>query len=152
MTKVLVVDDSPDVLLLCKVHLEYEGYAVVTAEDGHEALAAIAREHPDLVILDIMMPGMDGWEVLATIRETWDIPVVMLTARGEGLDEIRGWREGAAGYVTKPFNPAALSVTVRKALRRSPGEADLVRSEMLGKLEFDRRLTKGATPEVREEA
>ena len=151
MPKILVVDDSPDVLLLCRVHLEYEGYAVETAEDGQQALERIAIECPDLVILDIMMPGMDGWDVLAAIRdnpEVAHVPVVMLTARGEGLDEIRGWREGAAGYITKPFNPAALSSTVSRALYRSPKEADLVRAEMLGKLEFDLRLTDEAAQQA----
>lgn len=144
VAKILVVDDSPDVLLLCRVHLEYEGYTVETAEDGMQALERIALHPPDLVILDIMMPQMDGWDVLAAIREnevTARIPVIMLTARGEGLDEIRGWREGASGYVTKPFNPKALSQTVSNALRRSPSETDLIRTEMLDKLEFDRRLS-----------
>lgn len=144
MARILVVDDSPDVLLLCRVHLEYEGHAVETAADGYEALDALATGRPDLVVLDIMMPGMDGWDVLSAMRAdpaTANIPVVMLTARGEGLDEIRGWREGASGYVTKPFNPAALSFTVSQALQRSPTEAALVRNEMLERLSFDQRVT-----------
>ena len=144
MAKILVVDDSPDVLLLCKVHMQYDGHDVTIASDGFEALDKIRVELPDLVLLDIMMPGMDGWEVLASIKSdpaTSSIPVVMLTARGDGLDEIRGWREGASAYVTKPFNPVALSLTIQRALRRTPAEDDLLRHESIDLLEIDQKLS-----------
>lgn len=145
--KILVVDDSPDVLLLCRVHLEYEGYEVLTADDGIRALKKVEEEHPDLILLDVMMPVVDGWEVLSTVKknpETRAIQVVMLTARGAGMDEMRGWREGASGYVTKPFNPATLSSVVREALVQTPVEADQRRREMLQMLQVDQRLTDDA--------
>lgn len=136
--KILVVDDEPDVLLLCKVNLEFEGYNVKEAHDGEEALSVIASENPDLVLLDVMMPGMDGWQVLSSIKAdstTSHIPVVMLTAKVQERDQIRGWNGGVSDYVTKPFNPIALSQTVRRALEpESPEVAERRRNQMLEKL------------------
>ena len=110
--RVLVVDDEPDVLLLCRVNLEFEGYEVVEASDGVEALERVREHRPNLVLLDVMMPRKDGWQVLAELKEDEDlraIPVVMLTAKVQEQDRIRGWSTGAAEYITKPFSPLSLS-------------------------------------------
>jgi DNA-binding response OmpR family regulator len=117
--KILVVDDESDVLMLCRVNLEYEGYDVVEAHNGQEALERVAQESPDLILLDVMMAGMDGWQVLKTLKnnpETSNIPVVMLTAKVTERDQITGLTGGASDYITKPFNPVALSKSVREAL------------------------------------
>lgn len=135
MSKVLVVDDEPDVLLLCRVNLEFEGYTVIDAQDGEQALEKVRLEKPDIILLDVMMPGMDGWEVLASLKEdptTREIPVVMLTAKVRELDQIHGLTQGAIDYVNKPFNPIALSRTIREALQAR--NSDERRQRMLDKL------------------
>lgn len=135
MSKVLVVDDEPDVLLLCRVNLEFEGYTVIDAQDGEQALEKVRLEKPDIILLDVMMPGMDGWEVLASLKEdptTSEIPVVMLTAKVRELDQIHGLTQGAIDYVNKPFNPIALSRTIREALQARNSEER--RQRMLDKL------------------
>lgn len=140
--KILVVDDEADVRLLCKVNLEFEGYEVIDAADGDEALQMIDAEQPDLMLLDVMMPGLDGWEVLARIRsnrETSDLPVVMLTALTRAPDQLKGWSLGISEYVTKPFNPIALSRTVKNAIRHT-GDREHRRRQMLEKLSFSRAL------------
>lgn len=140
--KILVVDDEADVRLLCKVNLEFEGYEVVDAADGAKALQKIRSERPDLILLDVMMPGLDGWEVLARIRsdrETSELPVVMLTALTRAPDQLKGWSLGISEYVTKPFNPIALSRTVRSVIGHT-GDRDKKRSQMLQKLSFARAL------------
>lgn len=138
MAKVLVVDDEPDVLLLCRVNLEYEGYDVIDAGSGEEALDSLDDAAVDLVLLDVMMPGMDGWEVLKAIKSrpaTAAIPVIMLTAKAQDRDQIRGWSDGATEYVTKPFNPIALSQTVKRALEPvSEAQREQKRKDMLRKL------------------
>jgi DNA-binding response OmpR family regulator len=135
---ILIVDDEPDVLMLCRVNLEFEGYNVVEAHGGEEAVEIVRRGDIDLVLLDVMMPGMDGWEVLSSIRrnpQTAEIPVIMLTAKAEERDQIRGWSDGANDYVTKPFNPIALSETVRRALQPlTEEERERRRHDMLKKL------------------
>ena len=142
--KILVVDDEPDVLLLCRVNLEFEGYDVIEAHDGEEALQEISLHEPDLVLLDVMMPGMDGWQVLKTIKSdpvTSDLPVVMLTAKVQERDQIRGLTEGATDYITKPFNPIALSRTVKDALEpRNTGEPERRRQQMIEKLRLIQNL------------
>jgi DNA-binding response OmpR family regulator len=136
--KILVVDDEPDVVLLCHVNLEFEGYDVIDAASGEEALLRIRKDRPDLVLLDVMMPGMDGWQVLDEIKgdpDTTQIPVMMLTAKAQERDQIRGWSGGVVDYVTKPFNPIALSQSVRKALEPHPAEEHASRRRrMLDKL------------------
>jgi PAS domain S-box-containing protein len=122
--RILLVDDKPDILLLGRLNLEAEGYEVVEASDGQSALAAVARELPDLVILDVMMPGLDGWQVLSIIRDdpqTADLPVIMVTAKAQERDQIHGWQLGATDYLTKPFTPGALVSSVGKALVAQPG-------------------------------
>ena len=103
MTRVLVVDDDGDIRGLVRELLERAGHDVVEAGDGNEGLKRFFAEHPDLVILDVQMPGLDGWETLKRIRELSDVPVMMLTARAEELDKVRGLRSGADDYITKPF-------------------------------------------------
>lgn len=135
---ILLVDDEPDVLLLCRVNLEFEGHHVIDASNGDEALDKIKAKGPDLVLLDVMMPGKDGWQVLAEMKsnpETAGIPVVMLTAKAQERDQIRGWSLGVVDYVTKPFNPIALSQTVKKALEPAASkERELKRRQMIDKL------------------
>lgn len=136
--KILVVDDEPDVLLLCRVNLEFEGYEVAEAQDGESALEAVASEQPDLILLDVMMPGMDGWQVLAALKAdpvSASLPVVMLTAKVQERDQIRGWTGGVSDYVTKPFNPIALSQAIKRALAPGGGEeSERRRRQMLEKL------------------
>ena len=141
---ILVVDDEPDVILLCRVNLEFEGYNVQEAHDGAEALQMMSQDPPDLILLDVMMPSMDGWQVLASMNsspETSGIPVVMLTAKAQDRDQIRGLSGGAIDYVTKPFNPVALLRTVKDALEiRTPADLQRKRRQMLDKLELMQNL------------
>jgi two-component system alkaline phosphatase synthesis response regulator PhoP/two-component system response regulator VicR len=109
--KILAVDDEKHIVRLVQVNLERQGYEVVTANDGKEALEKVESEHPDLVVLDVMMPYMDGFEVLQNLRrnpETANIPVIMLTAKAQDADVFRGWQSGVDCYLTKPFNPMEL--------------------------------------------
>ncbi len=141
--RVLVIDDEPDVLLLCRVNLEFEGYEVVGATDGVEGLEAARRVMPDIVLCDVMMPRMDGWQVLAAIKEdprTADIPVIMLTARALEADQIRGWSGGAADYITKPFSPLQLSAVVADVIGNDPLEEERRRRDILGKLQMLRSI------------
>src|SRR5260221_2935584 len=101
--RILVVDDQSDIRMMCRVNLALEGYDVVEAPDGESGLLAVRAAMPDIVLLDVMMPGIDGWEVLETLKadaKTRDVPIVMLTARVQREDEIRGWTSGAADYVS----------------------------------------------------
>ncbi len=136
---VLVVDDEPDVLLLCRVNLEFEGYEVIEAADGEAALDKVRAHRPDVVLLDVMMPKIDGWQVLATIKDDADIadiPVVMLTAKVQDQDQIRGWSQGAADYITKPFSPLALSQVLQDVLATDPAEEERRRRMILEKLQL----------------
>jgi DNA-binding response OmpR family regulator len=116
--RVLVVDDEPDLRRLVRRLLEREGAEVDEAADGTASLHALYDRRPDMVILDVLMPGMDGWETLARIRDSSDVPVLMLTARGQELDRVRGLREGADDYVAKPFGSLELLARVEALLRR----------------------------------
>ena len=135
---ILVVDDEEDILLLCRVNLEFEGYHVVTASSGVEGLDQARAVHPSLVLLDVMMPTMDGWHVLEALKSdpgTADVPVVMLTARVQGEDQMRGWSGGAADYIMKPFSPVALLETIRSVLHPAdPEEAERRRTRSIEKL------------------
>jgi DNA-binding response OmpR family regulator len=115
---ILVADDDPDILMLVATMLEREGHVVVRAEDGQAAVKCLFERRPDLVILDIDMPRLDGWQVLERIREVSSVPVIMLTAQGGELDKVRGLRGGADDYVTKPFGRQELAARVDAALRR----------------------------------
>ena len=116
---VLVVDDDPKLVRIVEINLTQEGYRVRTAGDGEAALAAVAEERPDLVVLDVMMPGIDGFEVLKRLKAdaaSADIPVVMLTARAQDEDVFEGYGMGAQWYLTKPFEPEELRRVVRHLL------------------------------------
>jgi DNA-binding response OmpR family regulator len=115
----LIVDDEPYLVDLVRLNLETEGYRVVTASNGLEALERLKEDLPDVVILDVMMPEMDGFETLARIREVSSVPVIMLTVRSEESDRIRGLEIGADDYLTKPFSPRELTTRVKALLRRS---------------------------------
>ena len=139
--RVLVVDDEPDVLLLCRVNLEFEGYEVMEASDGVEAMSRVRERRPDVVLLDVMMPRMDGWQVLSELKsddELKDIPVVMLTAKVQDQDQIRGWSSGASEYITKPFSPLSLSQVLEDVLADGPDEEERRRSMVLDKLRLMR--------------
>jgi two-component system, OmpR family, phosphate regulon response regulator PhoB len=120
--KILVVEDERDIAALIAYHLTKDGYRVRTAEGGNEALAAVAAERPDLVLLDVMLPGFSGYEVLAELRrrpDSVDVPVIVLTARREEADRIKGLELGADDYLTKPFSPRELVLRVGAVLRRA---------------------------------
>jgi two-component system alkaline phosphatase synthesis response regulator PhoP len=119
MKTILVVDDERNIVDLVRLYLEKDGFAVVAAADGEEALVLHQRHEPDRVILDLMLPRIDGLEVCREIRRRGDTPVLMLTARGEDVDAIVGLELGADDYVVKPFNPRALVARVRAILRRT---------------------------------
>jgi DNA-binding response OmpR family regulator len=120
-TKVLVVDDEPKIVRLVRAYLEQAGYAVVEAGDGQTALIQARREKPDLVVLDLNLPGIDGLEVARTLRREGNVPIIMATARVEDTDRIVGLELGADDYVSKPFNPRELVARVRAVLRRTAG-------------------------------
>lgn len=115
--KILAVDDEKHIVRLVEVNLARAGYEVVTANDGKEALEKVHSENPDLVVLDVMMPYMDGFEVLQNLRRnpaTRDIPVIMLTAKAQDADVFKGWQSGVDCYLTKPFNPMELLSFVKR--------------------------------------
>src|ERR671910_694115 len=121
--RILVVDDDPDIRGLLRVLLDRRGFAVTEARDGQEALRAFYAERPDLVVLDVAMPVLDGWKTLERIRELSDVPVVMLTAKADELEKTRGLRAGADDYVTKPFGRQELLARVEGLLRRAGARA-----------------------------
>jgi two-component system response regulator ResD len=149
MTQVLVVDDEPTIRDVVVRYLERDGFATLEAADGDRARELVERESPDLVVLDLMLPGTDGLELCRWIRSRSSLPVIMLTARGEESDRIVGLELGADDYVTKPFSPRELAARVRTVLRRA--ELDLVTDE---RLTFDglvidsssREVTRGGEP------
>ena len=138
MTRVLVIDDEAPIRLLCRVNLEAEGMTVLEAADGPSGLAKAQEELPDLVLLDVMMPGLDGWGVAESLlegEETRQIPIIFLTARAEFRDRARGLDIGGVDYITKPFNPVELAPLVRGLLERlERGERDELRKEKLTEL------------------
>jgi len=122
--RVLVVDDDRKTVEFVKLYLKRDGYRVLTAYDGVEALRLARENRPDLIVLDLMLPGLDGIEVCRVLREESDVPVIMLTARTADEDKLTGLGVGADDYVTKPFSPRELAARVRAVLRRLPGERD----------------------------
>ena len=140
--RVLVVDDEPDILSILVYQLSREGFRVSTAVNGQSAITTAVEECPDIVILDLMLPGIDGYEVLARLRQnerTASIPVILLTARREEEERIRGFEIGADDYVTKPFIPRELILRVKALLRRSAAEpVAQTRRLTLGPVERDR--------------
>ena len=138
MTKVLVIDDEAPIRLLCRVNLEAEGMDVIEAPDGPSGVDKAREERPDVILLDVMMPGLDGWRVAEQLFEddrTISIPIIFLTARAEFRDRARGLDIGGVDYVTKPFNPLELAPLVQSLLDRlDRGERDELRAEKLSEL------------------
>lgn len=125
---ILVVDDEANIRDLARMYLEKEGFQVTTAVSGQQALDQIRRQRPALMVLDLMLPGIDGWEVCRRVRAGSDLPIIMLTARDDDVDKIVGLELGADDYLTKPFNPRELVARVRAILRRTGRDARQVRS------------------------
>jgi two-component system response regulator ResD len=122
--KVLVVDDEDSVRELIELYLKKEGFEVIHAREGREALRLNGEHHPDLIVLDLMLPGLDGWEVCRQIRSSHQVPIIMLTARTEEVDRIVGLELGADDYVVKPFSPRELVARVKAVLRRGTSAAE----------------------------
>jgi two-component system KDP operon response regulator KdpE len=150
---VLVVDDEMPIQRFVRAELEAQGYRVLLAGGGAEALRRVEDDRPDLVVLDVMMPDMDGFEVLRRLRTTSAVPVIMLTARGGDLDKVRGLQSGADDYVTKPFNPEELTARIAAVLRR--GQAAVAGPRVLTypaeavTIDLERRLVTVRGEEVR---
>jgi two-component system KDP operon response regulator KdpE len=140
---ILVVDDEPRIIEAVSMNLELEGYQVSGAGNGYEALQKLTEDLPDLIILDVMMPEIDGFETLRKIREVSAVPVVMLTVKGEEIDKVKGLDLGADDYVTKPFSPKELASRVRAALRRvempTPAPKTEIRIDDSLSIDFGRR-------------
>jgi two-component system alkaline phosphatase synthesis response regulator PhoP len=138
--RILVVDDDKEIVRLVRAYLEQSGYQVLVAYDGETALHILRRERPDLVVLDLMLPDRDGWDVTRVVRgdsTLADTPIIMLTARVEDHDKIVGLELGADDYVAKPFNPREVVARVRAVLRRAHGEASSSRVLQTGRLTID---------------
>jgi DNA-binding response OmpR family regulator len=145
--RILVVDDDPEIVSFVRRGLAYEGYKVDTAADGSEALAKAREKEPDLVILDIMMPGIDGIEVSKRLRQGGDVPILMLTAKGTVADKVVGLESGADDYLVKPFAFDELLARVRSLLRRrQPGEEETLRFSDLSLSTTTREVKRGKDP------
>ena len=134
---ILVVDDEPKIVRLARDYLEKNGFRVVTAAEGQSALTTARRERPDLVILDLMLPQIDGREVCRILRRESDVPIIMLTALSEEIDQVTGLEIGADDYITKPFSVRALVARVRALLRRTRGDVKAPNIIRVGGLEID---------------
>jgi DNA-binding response OmpR family regulator len=136
---ILVVDDEPHVLRLVKANLESSGYKVLTAADGEQAIEAVEREAPDLVILDLMLPKLDGYAVCRRVREFSTVPIIMLTARSAQVDLVHGFEMGADDYLTKPFSVTELLMRVQAVLRRSKWPEEILTRQgfKTGPIEID---------------
>ena len=141
--RILIVDDEPKMVELISLNLKLEGFEVITASDGYQALEKVTREMPDLVLLDIMMPDMDGFETLKQIREIASVPVIFLSVKNEEYDRVRGLDLGADDYITKPFSPRELVSRIKAVLRRVEPETSGRKSEITVdadlKINFDQR-------------
>ena len=149
MKTILVVDDERNIVELIRLYLEKEGWAVISASDGEEALALHARHGPDLVILDLMLPKLDGFEVCRELRRRGDVPIVMLTARDDVVDSIVGLELGADDYVAKPFNPRALVARIKAIFRRTEATGRGGRPIEVGSLRIDPRRREALVGERR---
>lgn len=141
---ILVVDDEPRMIRFIQMNLELEGYQVSQAANGFEALNKVRDDLPDLIILDVMMPDMDGFETLRLLREISPVPIIMLTVKDDEADKVKGLELGADDYVTKPFSPKELSSRVKAVLRRvempAPVEKSLLKIDDYLQIDFDHRL------------
>ena len=120
---ILVVDDEVRMVRFIRLNLEHDGFQVISAYNGREALEQVRSQLPNLILLDVMMPDLDGFEVLTRIREQSNVPVIMLTAKGEEDDRVRGLELGADDYITKPFSPRELVARIKAALRHRPSRS-----------------------------
>ena len=137
MPKILVVDDEPNIMELAKLYLEHDGYQVEGAASGYDALSRLSLINPDLIVLDLMLPDIDGFEVCRQIRAKSDVPILMLTARKEDIDKIVGLELGADDYLTKPFNPRELVARVKAILRRYQAGLKPGNTMEVGRLRID---------------
>jgi two-component system, OmpR family, alkaline phosphatase synthesis response regulator PhoP len=135
--KILVVDDEERIVNIVRAYLEKEGYRVVTAGDGRQALRVAQRERPDLVVLDLMLPELSGWDVCRELRRDSSVPVIMLTARDDETDKIVGLELGADDYVTKPFSPKELVARIKAVLRRGRAAPTGAKAAEIGDLLID---------------
>jgi two-component system, OmpR family, alkaline phosphatase synthesis response regulator PhoP len=135
--KILVVDDEPDIVEIVRYNLEKSGYQVLMAGDGGKALGMARSQHPDLVVLDVMMPGIDGLEVCAILRRETDLPIILLTARDSETDKVVGLEMGADDYLTKPFSPRELLARIKAVLRRTKTVTAGAGAMRSGELELD---------------
>jgi len=144
--KILVIDDEPEIVVICRDYLQASGFEVITAVDGFQGLAQARKHKPDLVILDLMLPGMDGLDVCRSLRRDGNIPIIMLTARIEEADRLVGLELGADDYITKPFSPRELVARVRTVLRRASGDtsSDIIRA---GEITLDRSRYQAIFPD-----
>jgi two-component system, OmpR family, KDP operon response regulator KdpE len=151
--RILVVDDEPRMIRFIQMNLELEGYQVSQASNGFEALTKLRDDLPDLVILDVMMPDMDGFETLRLLREVSAVPVIMLTVKADEEDKVRGLELGADDYVTKPFSPKELSSRVKAVLRRAempaPVEKTVTKIDDYLQIDFDRRVVIAGGQEIK---
>ena len=150
-SRILVVDDERNIVQLTRLYLSKEGFEVDTAYDGNQALEKVHSHHPDLIVLDIMMPEMDGLSVCRELRKTSNVPIIILTARTDDVDKVVGLEIGADDYVTKPFNPRELVARIKAVLRRSQGMAEPGSILEAGDLRIDiprREATLGGKPLV----
>jgi len=140
---ILVVDDEPRMVQFITMNLELEGFRVISASDGYEALNKVTKELPSLVILDVMMPDMDGFQTLKKIREVSSVPVIFVSIRGEEYDRVRGLELGADDYITKPFSPRELALRIKAVLRRTEAKSPTSISEIVVdddlRINFDQR-------------
>ena len=144
--KILVIDDEHKIVEICQDYLKASGFDVVSASDGLQGLTTARREKPDLIVLDLMMPGMDGLDVCRTLRREGNIPIIMLTARVEESDKLVGLELGADDYITKPFSPRELVARVRVVLRRAGGDltSEVIR---VGEVSIDRTRYEASLPD-----
>ena len=145
-TKILIVDDEENICELVRLYIEKEGFEAVIAGDGQEAVAKFNSDKPDLILLDIMLPIKDGWQVCREIRAQSNVPIIMLTAKGETFDKVLGLELGADDYVVKPFEPKELIARIRAVLRRSAGTEEENKND--DELKFDGLRINQSTYEV----
>ena len=144
--KILVIDDEPKIVEICQDYLKASGFEVLSASNGLQGLNAARREKPDLIVLDLMMPGMDGLDVCRNLRREGNTPIIMLTARVEESDKLVGLELGADDYITKPFSPRELVARVRVVLRRVSGDStsEIIR---VGEVSLDRTRYEATLPD-----
>ena len=150
MKNILVVDDEKRIVEIIRAYLEKDGFRVSTAGDGKQALSLVRSEKPDLIVLDLMLPEVSGWDVCRTLRKDSDVPIIMLTAREDVTDKIVGLELGADDYVTKPFDPKELLSRIRAVLRRYEGRVSTHSVINIGDISIDveRRMVKRGDAEI----